>query len=312
MPSLDSFRFDHRRYTAASALLPEHSTDFMRLVKDIRYGSRFQFLIAEYNDVIYRDSLIQQLDLVLNAEGLQSFRLNVSRSEYADFSVLEAKMRSLVADYQAIHVVDSSNWFDPMQWEAFNTRREAVAQGIPLRLILWLTSEPIAQLALSAPDLWAWRSGVFSFTTTAHALTVENPQFSSPVDTRSLPQRSKRIAELRAYLNAESPPPDDIRVMLLDELAELLRSIGQLDEALCIRQEEELPVYQKLGNVKSVAVTQGQIADILQARGQLDEALRIRQEDELPVYQKLGDVRSVAITQGKIADILKTQSLSDE
>ncbi|MBS0299502.1 MAG: hypothetical protein JSR32_06165, partial [Proteobacteria bacterium] len=255
MPSLDSFRFDHRRFTAASALLPEHSTDFMRLVKDIRYGSRFQFLIAEFNDEIYRDSLIHQLDLVLNAEGLQSFRLDVSRTAYADFSALEAKMWSLVADYQAIHVVDTGNWFDPIQWEAFNTRREAVAQGIPLRLIFWLTSKPISQLAVSAPDLWAWRSGVFSFTTTARVSAVEKPQFSNPVDTRSLPQRSKRIAELRTYLTAESQPPDDIRVMLLDELAELLRSIGQFDEALRIHQEEELPVYRKIGNVRSVAVT---------------------------------------------------------
>lgn len=131
----------------------------MRLVKDIRYGSRFQLLIAGCNDEIYRDLLIQQLDLVLNAEGLHAFRLNVSHRAYTDFSALETEMRRLAADYQAIHVVDTDNWFDAMQWEAFNTHREAVAQDIPLRLIFWLASEPISQLALSAPDLWAWQIG---------------------------------------------------------------------------------------------------------------------------------------------------------
>jgi hypothetical protein len=69
---------------------------------------------------------------------------------------------------------------------------------------------------------------------------------------------------------------------------------------LRIRQEEELPVYERLGDVRSKAVTMGQIADILQARGQLDEALRIRQEEQLPVYERLGDVRSLLITQVQI------------
>ena len=69
---------------------------------------------------------------------------------------------------------------------------------------------------------------------------------------------------------------------------------GELDEALRIRREEELPVYERLGDVRSRAVTLGQIADMLQARGELDEALRIRREEELPVYERLGDVRERA------------------
>ena len=58
-----------------------------------------------------------------------------------------------------------------------------------------------------------------------------------------------------------------------------------------IRHEEELPVYERLGDVRLRAVTKGKIADILQGRGELDEALRIRREEQLPVYQRLGDVR---------------------
>jgi tetratricopeptide (TPR) repeat protein len=95
-------------------------------------------------------------------------------------------------------------------------------------------------------------------------------------------------------------------------IAGILRACGELDEALRIRREEELPVYERLGAVREKAITQGQIADILQARGQLDEALRIRREEELPVYERLGDVRSKAITQGKIADILQDRGQLDE
>ncbi len=45
---------------------------------------------------------------------------------------------------------------------------------------------------------------------------------------------------------------------------------------------KKLPVYERLGDVRSRAVTMGQIADVLQVRGDLDEALRIRREEESP------------------------------
>ncbi|UJS24581.1 hypothetical protein [Thiothrix winogradskyi] len=94
--------------------------------------------------------------------------------------------------------------------------------------------------------------------------------------------------------------------------ADILQARGQLDEALNIRENHELPVYEKLGDVRSKAVTMGKIADILQARGQLDEALNIRQTEQLPVYEKLGDVREKAVTMGKIADILQARGQLDD
>ena len=69
----------------------------------------------------------------------------------------------------------------------------------------------------------------------------------------------------------------------------LLIQQGQIDTALTLYQEQVIPLLEKLGDVRSKAVTMGKIADILQARGQLDEALNIRENHELPVYEKLGD-----------------------
>ena len=102
------------------------------------------------------------------------------------------------------------------------------------------------------------------------------------------------------------------RAIARGELADIVQARGELDEALRIRREEELPVYERLGDVRSKAVTMGQIADILQARGELDEALRIRREEQLPVYERLGDVREKAVTMGKIADILQARGELDE
>ena len=78
---------------------------------------------------------------------------------------------------------------------------------------------------------------------------------------------------------------------------------GEYEEALRIRREVELPVYERLGDARGAAVTWGKIADVAYQRGEYEEALRIRREVELPVYERLGDARSVAVTWGKIADV---------
>jgi phosphopentomutase len=57
----------------------------------------------------------------------------------------------------------------------------------------------------------------------------------------------------------------------MGRIADILQGRGQLDEALRIYQEEELPVYERLGDVRSKAITMGRIADILQARGLEDQ-----------------------------------------
>ena len=95
-------------------------------------------------------------------------------------------------------------------------------------------------------------------------------------------------------------------------IADIFQDRGQLDEALKIRQNEEMPVYERIGDVRSRAITLGQITDILEARGQLDEALRIRQEELLPVFKAIDDIDLCAVTLGKIADILQIRGRLDE
>jgi len=312
VPANELFRFDLARHRAAAGLRPEHINDFQRLIKTLRYGSRFQLLFAEFTEADYRDALIQQLDLVFAELGQPVARIDLSRQSFAGFAALEAELRRLAADHGAIHLTGVDGWFDEGRWRDFNIRREAIAFGVPVRLAIWLSAGSVAQAIVLAPDLWAWRGGVYAFTTVpAGPHEIPQPQ-TGPIDPRTLAERSCRIAVLRDAVAADPPPDDEILGLLLDELAGLLASIGELDEALRIRQEEELPVYERLGDVRERAVTLGKIADVFQARGQYDEALRIRQEEELPVYERLGDVRARAVTLGQIADVLQARGQYDE
>ena len=72
----------------------------------------------------------------------------------------------------------------------------------------------------------------------------------------------------------------------------------------------ELPVFERLGDARSAAVTWGKIADIAYQRGDYDEALRIRREVQLPVFERLGDPGRR--TWGKIADIAYQRGDYDE
>jgi hypothetical protein len=95
----------------------------------------------------------------------------------------------------------------------------------------------------------------------------------------------------------------------MGQVADILESRGQLDEALRIRRDEQLPVYERLGDVRERAVTMGKVADILEARGQLDESLRIRRDEQLPVYERLGDVRSLIVGRTNLAITLLERGL---
>jgi tetratricopeptide (TPR) repeat protein len=157
-----------------------------------------------------------------------------------------------------------------------------------------------------APDLWAWRGGVYAFlppAASAPAIGFDSvviptgghvaPNRPRPdgADNRSMAERSRRVAEIRAWLARKPAPPDELLAAPLDELGRLLHDLGDYDAALQHWRDVELPLHRRLGDERAGAVTMGQIADILQARGQLDEALRIRQEEQLPVFERLGDVR---------------------
>lgn len=76
----------------------------------------------------------------------------------------------------------------------------------------------------------------------------------------------------------------------IGKIGDILEYRGELDEALNIRQTEELPVYEKVGDVRAKAITKGKIAGILAARGELEEAVRIREIEQLPVFEELGAV----------------------
>ncbi|WP_265296472.1 tetratricopeptide repeat protein [Streptomyces sp. SHP 1-2] len=95
-------------------------------------------------------------------------------------------------------------------------------------------------------------------------------------------------------------------------IANVLERRGEVEEALRIRREVQLPVFERIGDTREAAITWGRIANILEQRGEVEEALRIRREVQLPVFERIGDTREAAITWGQIANVLEQRGEVEE
>lgn len=80
----------------------------------------------------------------------------------------------------------------------------------------------------------------------------------------------------------------------MGRIADILQRKGDIGEALRIRQEEQLPVYERLGDERERAVTMVKIADILALEGETEEAFRIWIDECLPIFQRIGDLEGIA------------------
>ncbi|MBK6850525.1 MAG: hypothetical protein IPG93_02665 [Burkholderiales bacterium] len=292
--------------------------DFQRLTRSLLHGPRFQWLLVEAPNDLLRAQVLHAIEQVLHAATLGSARLALD-AQLLDVPELEAALIARSGTCEVVHVLGRRGWFDRKRWDAFNVRRERIASQARAKLIFWLDTEAIEAISVSAPDLWAWRTGVYSFLSPAEsgtrapdAATSTSRVISYQTDLRSVEERRQRIDEIESWLRTHLGLDEEALVLPYDELGRLLHSLGNYGAALIHLRDRELPLHERRGDDRAIAITKDKIADILQARGQLDEALRIRQDDELPVYERLGDVRSAAVTKGKIADILQARGQLDE
>lgn len=317
-----AFAIEQARLAEARQLPGPCHDDFLRLSRTLLHGPEFQWLLVEAPDEGLRRLVMDALDRVLQRAGLRSDRLPLS-DKILDVPMLEARLVNNARQAPVVHVIGRPGWFDASRWDSFNARRDRLAAEARARLVFWLDGEAIALASRSAPDLWAWRGGVYAFlpasapasprpTGVERPWPTPSPSPAGEVDTRSMAERSRRVAEIRAWLAGHPGVPDELRVSLVDELGRLLYSLGDFHDALAHWREVELPLFHRLGDSRSQAITMGRIADVLQEQGQLDEALRAYQDELLPVFERLGDVRAKAVAMVKIAGVHKKRGQLDE
>ncbi len=160
-PALDEV--ERMRFKVSQYLPPSCRDDFQRLSRSIIYGPAFQWMVVvDTPQVTLRKQVIWALDEVLGEAGLTSSLLQLSNN-IADVAALEDLIQRSSGQSNVIHIVGGPDWFNETRWNAMNLRRERLAANVHSRIVVWLNADAIDPASIGAPDLWAWRSGVYSF-----------------------------------------------------------------------------------------------------------------------------------------------------
>lgn len=96
------------------------------------------------------------------------------------------------------------------------------------------------------------------------------------------------------------------RAIIMGQIARVLQAKGELSEALRIHREEVLPVYERLGDQRSLLIGQANLASLLltqgssQARSEARQLLQLAHEAavrlQLPEAKQIADIQREAFT----------------
>ncbi len=304
---------------AGSGLEPEQFAEFRKLARELAaYQKRWGLFLLKYQHTEERRSVAEAINQLIPQHRI----LHVSADAHPDWPSLEQTIVQAAPGADVMQLFGLDAWLDAStaagqtdaRLRAWNVRREGFAANLALPIICWLRPATLKSLAESAPDLWAWRAAVHDFAVhrplPGVADVVPMLPFTEPLDNRTLVQKTLRLREIEQYLRqhqAQDEAQWRLHGALLGEMAGIHFGIGALDRALDLYQHQILPLYQKLGEQRAVAVSYGRIVAILRKRGEFDAALHIAQEQMLPILQKNGNLHDLAVAQTNIADIMQAR-----
>lgn len=249
---------------------------FRALRRGLKRSRGFALYVAICNSLLTRDELIANLSASMPDKVVHRVVLTTK-----DEDVLAAVEKVIGKSTAGVVMVVGVE-----QLLADKVRAERLLAGLNLRraewpsrvcspVVFWLPQRFLGDLMRGAPDFFDWRSDTLEFPelTTEQARPLASREWQDGPDPRfTAEERLARIAELRARIAAIANPSDDPAIissvaLWWDELADHLSLMGELDEALRIRTEEELPVYERLGDVREQLVCRANTALIYWQRG---------------------------------------------
>lgn len=200
----------------------------------------FFLLIASFNNDGYRDKLIGEINRIFT----NSTVVKITKDRFHQFVEFEHHMASLSKEFSLVHVVNRGEKFYKDTWPVFykglNYHREKIAGESPVSIILWMRPGDVKDFALEAPDMWAWRSGVFDF-------ELPEQQFETLKENDINEKKYARIEEITNYLKNNPDFEENLKAALYQEMGELYYDLGDY-----IRAEEyivkALRFYTKKGD----------------------------------------------------------------
>ncbi len=254
---------------------PASGAELDRLARAVGHGPDFQILIVEAASDEARRMAREAIDHAAEERGLRV--AEVCWDPAADAEGLEWLIVAAAADADLIHLSGASDWLTSERWQGLNIRRDRLAESARARLVWWLYPQNVAEMATQAPDLWAWRGGVYSFLNVASPSVSPLTSFDFPYEVRvnrANPEpRRKRIREIRSWL--EGTPQPELVYEVAREWGDLALSLGELDEARHAYQDIALPAARLHHTAREALAIKQALAIVAIERGDFGGAIEI-------------------------------------
>ncbi len=202
------------------ALLDEYSG----IVKSIKkYG--FNFIIATYNDVTTRNSVIDRITSFHPTTSI----IDATALKTPDIYDFEHQIHECAQNSSIEHIINIEYRPDA-DFTTFlrelNFHREHIAQLAPVNMVFWILEYRAKDFITVAPDLWSWNSGVFTFTIEKEPLPLETLPDNPEIAELNLTATRIRIKTLINHFSEISPDNiSDGERLLLEELRKHLENI---------------------------------------------------------------------------------------
>ncbi len=209
-----------------------HATEVEKLKKALCLRKKFTLLIAEFTHCIYRNKLIEKIDDNFKSSVI----LELTKDAFAEFVEFENRLTVLGKTFSLIHLINKESGFYrdifPLFFKGMNYHREKIARENPVSIILWMLPGDVKDFALTAPDMWAWRSGVFDFRLPVPSLVTSLVSDAGAGNISGKKEQiESRVGELSTYLSANPTADKNLEKFLFHELGELYYTLTEYDKA---------------------------------------------------------------------------------
>ena len=267
---------------------PAFGAELGRLARAVGHGPDFQILIVEAVSDDATRMAREAIDHTAEERGLRV--TEVCWDPAADAEGLERLIVAAAADADLIHLSGAPKWLTPQRWQGLNIRRDRLAESARTRLVWWLHPRNVAEMATQAPDLWAWRGGVYSFLNVASPSVSPLTGFDFPHETRvnrADPEpRRNRIREIRTWL--EGSPQPELVYEVAREWGDLALSLGEFDEARHAYRDIALPAARLHHRSQEVLTIKQALATVATEAGDFGGAIEILKDAAEEAERVLG------------------------
>ena len=254
---------------------PASGAELGRLARAVGHGPDFQILIVEAVADEATRMAREAIDHAAEERGLRV--TEVCWDPAADAEGLERLIVAAASDVDLIHLSGASDWLTPERWQGLNIRRDRLAESARARLVWWLHPRNVAEMATQAPDLWAWRGGVYSFLDVASPSVSPLTSFDFPheawVNRADPGPRRKRIREIRTWL--EGTPQPELVYEVAREWGDLALSLGEFDEARHAYRDIALPAARLHHTAQDVLTIKQALAAVATEAGDFGGAIEV-------------------------------------